>query len=128
MSTEKSGFIKSVGRFSVSTVISRILGLLREVSFAAVFGAGGSMDAFVAAFRIPNLLRDLFAEGALSAAYVPVFTERMKKDSTQKAFLITSSIFSIILVVLGLIVIFGILLAPYYVKFYVSGFGAGAEA
>jgi putative peptidoglycan lipid II flippase len=99
---------------------------LREVSFAAVFGAGGSMDAFVAAFRIPNLLRDLFAEGALSAAYVPVFTERMKKEGIQKAFLITSSIFSIMLVVLGLIVILGILLAPYFIKYYVSGFGADA--
>jgi putative peptidoglycan lipid II flippase len=107
----------------VATIISRILGLLREVSFAAVFGAGGGMDAFVAAFRIPNLLRDLFAEGALSAAYVPVFTEKLKKDGARKAFLITSSVFSIVLVVLGLIVILGILLAPYYVKYYVAGFG-----
>jgi len=91
-----------------------------------VFGAGGSMDAFVAAFRIPNLLRDLFAEGALSAAYVPVFTEKLKKEGAQKAFLITSSVLSIILVVLGLLVILGILLAPYYVKFYVFGFGDDA--
>ncbi len=80
------------------------------------------MDAFVAAFRIPNLLRDLFAEGALSAAYVPVFTERLKKDGTQRAFLITSSIFSILLVVLGIIVVLGVALAPYYIRYYVSGF------
>ncbi len=126
MSTEKRSFLKRTGRFSLATIISRILGLLREVSFAAVFGAAGSMDAFVAAFRIPNLLRDLFAEGALSAAYVPVFTEKLKKEGVQKAFLITSSIFSIMLVVLGLIVILGILLAPYYVKYYVSGFGDDA--
>jgi len=126
LSTEKKSFLKRTGRFSLATIISRILGLLREVSFAAVFGAGGSMDAFVAAFRIPNLLRDLFAEGALSAAYVPVFTEKLKKEGAQKAFLITSSVFSIILIVLGLIVILGILLAPYYVKYYVSGFGDDA--
>lgn len=118
--------MQRTGRFSLATVISRILGLMREISFAAVFGAAGGMDAFVAAFRIPNLLRDLFAEGALSAAYVPVFTERLRKDGERHAFLITSSIFSIILVVLGILVILGIVLAPYYVKFYVSGFGADA--
>jgi putative peptidoglycan lipid II flippase len=84
------------------------------------------MDAFVAAFRIPNLLRDLFAEGALSAAYVPIFTEKLKKSGARKAFLITSSVFSIVLVVLGLLVILGILLAPYYVRYYVSGFGDSA--
>lgn len=122
MSIEKKSFLKKTGRFSLATVISRILGLLREASFAAVFGATGGMDAFVAAFRIPNLLRDLFAEGALSAAYVPVFTDRLKKDGVQKAFLITSSIFSILLVVLGIIVVLGVALAPYYIRYYVSGF------
>jgi putative peptidoglycan lipid II flippase len=122
LSTEKSLFLKRTGRFSLATVVSRIMGLLRETSFAAMFGAAGGMDAFVAAFRIPNLLRDLFAEGALSAAYVPVFTDRLKREGVQKAFLITSSIFSILLVVLGLIVVVGITLAPYYVRYYVSGF------
>ncbi len=80
------------------------------------------MDAFVAAFRIPNLLRDLFAEGALSAAYVPVFTEKMKKEGPKNAFLLTSSVFSILLAVLGAIVVLGIALAPYFVRYYVSGF------
>jgi putative peptidoglycan lipid II flippase len=122
LSIEKKSFLKKTGRFSLATVISRILGLLREASFAAVFGITGGMDAFVAAFRIPNLLRDLFAEGALSAAYVPVFTDRLKKDGAQKAFLITSSIFSILLVVLGIIVVLGVTLAPYYIRYYVSGF------
>ncbi len=122
MSTEKKSFLRKTGRFSLATVVSRIFGLLREASFAAVFGAAGGMDAFVAAFRIPNLLRDLFAEGALSAAYIPVFTEKLKKDGTKKAFLITSSIFSILLVVLGIIVVLGVALAPYYIRYYVSGF------
>lgn len=122
MSTEKKTFLKRTGRHSAGTVISRFLGVFREASFAAVFGATGGMDAFVAAFRIPNLLRDLFAEGALSVAYVPVFTEKLKKESMQKAFLLTSSVLSIVLVVLGIIVILGVLLAPYIVRFYVSGF------
>jgi putative peptidoglycan lipid II flippase len=122
LSTEKKRFLKRTGRFSAATILSRILGLLREASLAAVFGAAGGMDAFVAAFRIPNLLRDLFAEGALSAAYVPVFTEKLKKEGRNRAFLLTSSIFSVVLVVLGLIVVLGILLAPHLIRYYVSGF------
>ena len=122
MSTEKKSFLKRTGRFSLGTVISRILGLLREASFAAIFGATGGMDAFVAAFRIPNLLRDLFAEGALSAAYIPVFTEKLKKEGTEKAFALASAVFSIILVILGIIVILGVVAAPYFVGYYVSGF------
>jgi putative peptidoglycan lipid II flippase len=103
-------------------VVSRVTGLLRETTLAALFGAGASMDAFVAAFRIPNLLRDLFAEGALSAAYVPTFTEKLKKEGKAEAFAVTSAVFSILLLLLGIIVILGILLAPQFVRFYVSGF------
>ena len=122
MSTEKTSFLKRTGRFSLATVISRLTGLLRETTLAALFGASGSMDAFVAAFRIPNLLRDLFAEGALSAAYVPTFTEKLKRDGQDEAFKVTSAVFSILLVSLGIIVVLGIILAPYFVKYYVSGF------
>jgi len=122
LSTEKTTFLKRTGRFSLATVISRFTGLLRETTLAALFGASGSMDAYVAAFRIPNLLRDLFAEGALSAAYVPTFTDKLKKEGKQPAFEITSAVLSILFVVLGIIVFLGILLAPYYVPYYVSGF------
>jgi putative peptidoglycan lipid II flippase len=124
MSIEKKTFLKRTGRFSIATVISRITGLLREATLAALFGASGSMDAFVAAFRIPNLLRDLFAEGALSAAYVPVFTDKLKKEGKEEAFKVTSSVISILMLVLGILVIAGIFLAPYFVKYYVSGFSA----
>ena len=122
MSTEKTTFLKRTGRFSLATVISRLTGLLRETTLAALFGASGSMDAFVAAFRIPNLLRDLFAEGALSAAYVPIFTDKLKKEGHDEAFKVTSAVFSIMIVVIGIIVVLGIVLAPYFVKYYVSGF------
>jgi putative peptidoglycan lipid II flippase len=122
LSTEKKTLLQRTGRFSIATIISRITGLLRETTLAALFGASGSMDAFVAAFRIPNLLRDLFAEGALSAAYVPTFTHELKQEGKAKAFAVTSAVFSILLVVLGSIVILGILTAPYFVRYYVSGF------
>ena len=66
-----AGMARSAGRFGAATMLSRVLGLVREQMFAALLGAGHYADAFVVAFRIPNLLRDLFAEGALSAAFVP---------------------------------------------------------
>jgi putative peptidoglycan lipid II flippase len=122
LSTEKTAFLKRTSRFSLAPLISRLTGLLRETTLAALFGASGSMDAFVAAFRIPNLLRDLFAEGALSAAYVPIFTDKLKKEGQEEAFKITSAVLSILLVVVGAIVLLGFVLAPYFVKYYVSGF------
>jgi putative peptidoglycan lipid II flippase len=66
---------RSAGAVSIAVMCSRVLGLIREQVFAGMFGAGFAIDAFVVAFRVPNLLRDLFAEGALSAAFVTVFTE-----------------------------------------------------
>jgi putative peptidoglycan lipid II flippase len=64
---------KAAGIIGIAVMCSRVLGLMREMIFAALFGAGAAMDAFTAAFRIPNLLRDLFAEGALSTAFVTTF-------------------------------------------------------
>ncbi|MCP4582010.1 MAG: murein biosynthesis integral membrane protein MurJ [candidate division Zixibacteria bacterium] len=109
-------------RFSGSTVISRLLGLVREQVFSHYFGASAAVDAFYAAFRIPNLLREFFAEGALSAAYVPVFSQKLKDDGKQKAFLLTSTVLSVLLVILGLITILGIIFAPYIVKVIAAGF------
>ena len=65
---------RSAGLIGAATLTSRVLGVAREIVLAALFGAGNQMDAFNVAFRIPNLLRDLFAEGAMSAAFVPAFT------------------------------------------------------
>jgi len=118
----KDSFFKKSLRFSVSTVISRLLGLVREQVFSYYFGAGAAVDSFYAAFRIPNLLREFFAEGALSAAYVPVFSQKLKADGKQKAFLLTSTVLSIMLVILGLITILGIILSPYLVKAIAAGF------
>src|SRR5512137_2108680 len=72
---------RSAGTVSFAVFLSRILGLIREQVFAWLFGAGFAYDDYVVAFRIPNLLRDLFAEGALSAAFVTVFTDYRTKKS-----------------------------------------------
>ena len=66
---------RSAGTVSIAVMCSRVLGLVREQAFAVLFGAGYAYDAFVVAFRIPNLLRDLFGEGALSSAFVAVFSD-----------------------------------------------------
>ncbi len=66
---------RSAGLVSIAVMCSRLLGLVREQVFAGLFGAGFAYDSFVVAFRIPNLLRDLFGEGALSAAFVAVFSD-----------------------------------------------------
>ena len=68
---------RSAGAAGAATLASRILGLARDQVLAALFGAGNDMDAFIVAFRIPNLVRDLFAEGAMSAAFVPTFTRHL---------------------------------------------------
>ena len=114
-------------RFSLATVISRLLGLVREQVFSHYFGAGAAVDSFYAAFRIPNMLREFFAEGALSAAYVPVFSQRLKDEGKQKAFLLTSTVLSILLVVLGAITLIGIAAAPYIVRVIVAGFSSSPE-
>jgi putative peptidoglycan lipid II flippase len=71
---------KAAGIIGLAVMCSRLLGLAREQICAALFGGGGMMDAFTAAFRIPNLLRDLFAEGALSTAFVTTFSKTIARD------------------------------------------------
>jgi putative peptidoglycan lipid II flippase len=79
------GFIRRVFTVSALTAVSRVLGLARDVACAAAFGAGASMDAFLFAFRLPNLLRKLLGEGALAVAFIPLLTERMERDGPDAA-------------------------------------------
>ena len=109
--TNKSTIAKSAATVGVAVMCSRILGLVREQVFAGLFGAGYTYDSFVVAFRIPNLLRDLFGEGALSAAFVTVFsaydTNRTKEDTWRLA----SNVLTFILILLSLITLTGIVFA-----------------
>lgn len=114
---------KGIRAFTIGTAISRVLGLARESVFAYLFGAGFSTDAFNAAFRIPNLFRDLFAETALSAAFIPILTAEKQKGKEQQN-LLASNVFNILLIVVGITVLLGVLLSPYLVKIIAFGFGA----
>lgn len=115
-------FERRVGSFTLGTTISRALGLLREVVFAHLFGVGFATDAFNVAFRIPNLLRDLFAESALSAAFVPVFVEKLASKHRADLWRFASSLLTWIFCLLGLVVVGGILVSPTLVRGIGFGF------
>lgn len=119
---KRQSVAKSAGIVSVAVMFSRVLGLVREMIFARYFGAGFLYDAYQAAFTIPNVLRDLFAEGALSAAFVKVFTDYQINKSEREAWQLASLIFNVLAVVLSAITILGILLAPYFVPIITNGF------
>ncbi|HET7755570.1 MAG TPA: murein biosynthesis integral membrane protein MurJ [Anaeromyxobacteraceae bacterium] len=107
---------------SAATMASRVLGLARDQLFAALVGANAYSDAFVAAFRIPNLLRDLFAEGALSSAFVPTFADYQRNRGPGEAFRLANIVAGLILVVVGAVVLLGLLFAPQIVSVIAPGF------
>jgi putative peptidoglycan lipid II flippase len=113
---------RSAGIVSIAVMFSRVLGLVRETVFARFFGAGFLYDAFVVAFKIPNILRDLFAEGALSAAFVKVFTDYQIKRNEKEAWRLASLIFNVLAVVMSGITILGIFAAPYIIPVLARGF------
>ena len=97
--------------FSVATGLSRIAGLIREVVAARYFGTSGPASAFTAAFQVPNLVRSLFADSALSAAFVPVFTELLEHKKRKEALQLAGALFGLILVVLSVITVLFMLAA-----------------
>jgi putative peptidoglycan lipid II flippase len=115
---------RSAGIVSIAVMGSRVLGLVREIVFARFFGAGFLYDAFLVAYTIPNVLRDLFAEGALSAAFVKVFTDYQLKRSEEEAWKLASMVLNALIVVLSLIVVAGIFLAPYFVPLLAPGYSS----
>ena len=122
VSTKQVSVARSAGIVSIAVMFSRVLGLIRETVFARFFGAGFLYDAFVVAFKIPNILRDLFAEGALSAAFVKVFTDYQIKRTEIEAWRLAALVFNVLAVVMSAITVIGILLAPYIVPLLARGF------
>lgn len=120
--TKQTSVARSAGIVSIAVMFSRVLGLVRELIFANYFGAGFLMDAYQVAFRIPNVLRDLFAEGALSAAFVKVFTDYQINKSEKEAWRLASLVLNALAVVLSVITIFGIIFSSYFVDLIADGF------
>ena len=103
---------------------SRILGVVREQVLAALFGAGNAMDAYNVAFRIPNLVRDLFAEGAMSSAFVPTFTRHLTSSGKEAAWRLGNNIVNALIVITGLIVVLGIVFAEPIVTAFAGDYAA----
>jgi putative peptidoglycan lipid II flippase len=109
-------------RLSALTMLSRLLGLVREQVFAITLGAGVYSDAFLAAFRIPNLLRDLFAEGALSTAFVPTYVATLRRESREAAFALANRVMSTLTIYLGLVALVAIAFPEPVVRLVATGF------
>ncbi|HEY3600927.1 MAG TPA: murein biosynthesis integral membrane protein MurJ [Chthoniobacterales bacterium] len=116
MAEEKRVSTKATSIVGLAVLCSRVLGLVRETVIAALFGASRDMDAFLTAFRAPNMLRDLFAEGALSTAFVTTFSRRIATDGDQSAWRLASKVATLTLVFMSAITILGIAFAPYVIK------------
>lgn len=119
---ESAALVRKAGWISALTALSRVLGLAREQVFAALLGAGPYADAFQIAFRIPNLLRDLFAEGALSAAFVPTYTRVLTHEGRAGANRLASRLFTTLAVLLGVLVALAILAAEPLVHALAPGY------
>jgi putative peptidoglycan lipid II flippase len=113
---------RSAGLAGTATLASRLLGLARDQVLAAVFGAGNEMDAFVVAFRIPNLVRDLFAEGAMSAAFVPTFTRHLTLHGKDAAFRLGNHVLNALVAITGVLVVAAMLFARPLVTLYAGDF------
>ena len=119
---KKKSLIKSTYTVSIMTVFSRILGLAREIIFANYFGATGYMDAFLVAFKIPNFLRRLFAEGAFSQAFVPILSEYRQKQDIEKTKIFINRMAGTLTLVLFFVTLAAVILAPILIMIFAPGF------
>ncbi|VEN73839.1 putative lipid II flippase MurJ [Candidatus Desulfarcum epimagneticum] len=120
--TENSKVTKAAGIVGSATLLSRVMGYIRDMALAWFFGAGMASDAFFVAFRIPNLLRRLFAEGSLSVAFIPVFTDYLEKEGKEEAMRFAGSALKCLSVILAAVALAGVLLAPFIARAFAPGF------
>jgi putative peptidoglycan lipid II flippase len=112
---------RATGVVGIAILSSRVLGLIREMVFAGLFGAGKYLDAFLMAFRLPNLLRDLFAEGALSTAFITTFSKKIAVDGDQSAWRLGNKVATLTAVFMSAVTLLGIVFAPQLVDLLTWG-------
>src|SRR6201996_4313563 len=100
--------VRSAGQVSLAMGMSRVTGLVREIVMARLFGAGFVYDAFLLGFRIPNLTRDLFAEGALSSAFVPIFTQTLEQKGRKEAAQLSNLVATALIIIVGVFCLIGV--------------------
>ena len=116
------GLTRAAGIVGLATMTSRMLGLVRDQALLYRFGAGDRMDAFLVALRMPNLLRELFAEGAMNAAFVPVFTRRLTREGREAAWRLGAQLVNALAVVTGVIAATGIVFAEPLTRLFAAGY------
>ncbi len=125
--SEKKNIARAAGVLGAATMLSRIMGMVRDMVVSRLFGAGLYTDAFFAAFQIPNMLRRFFAEGALTSAFVPTFSEYYTKRGEEEARALTNVCFTALTIVMAVITIAGIVFSPQLVHLMFPGFSANPE-
>jgi putative peptidoglycan lipid II flippase len=122
--SEHRHLIKSASLISALTIVSRTFGYIRDSRIAFLLGAGTAADAYTTAYRIPNLLRRLVGEGAVSAAFIPVFTRYIAEGKEDEGWNFANTMLTIITIFLTAVTVAGILLSPQIVRLFASGFGS----
>lgn len=120
--SEKKHIARAAGILGSATMLSRIMGMVRDMVVSRLFGAGMATDAFFAAFQIPNMLRRFFAEGALTSAFVPTFASALTKQGDEKARELANTCFTLLTIVMAIITLAGILFSPLIVSLMFPGF------
>ena len=119
---DEHGLLRSAGVVSAAVLLSRFTGLVRETAMARLFGAGAAYDAFLTGFRIPNLLRNLFAEGALSSAFIPTFTEALTGGTALEAAELARVVATALTLAAGAVCVLGMIFSPQLVWLLAPGF------
>ena len=119
---ENHRIVKAAGLIGAATFSSRILGFIRDMVLARLFGATPAADAFFVAYRVPNLLRELFAEGSMSSAFIPVFTEYHTLRTKRDAWELASAMFTTLLTIVTVVTLAGIVSAPLIVNLLAPGY------
>lgn len=123
MTQERQNIARAAGGIGLATLASRILGFIRDVILAKLFGATMASDAFYLAYRIPSMLRELFAEGSMSAAFIPVFSQTLTQQDRAEARRLASAAFTVLLLLLSVVTLIAIVFAPWIVRVIAPGFG-----
>ncbi len=122
--SEKRNIARAAGILGSATMLSRVMGMVRDMVVSRLFGAGLATDAFFAAFQIPNMLRRFFAEGALTSAFVPTFSATLSQQGEEKARELANICFTLLTIVMAGITLAGIIFSPVIVGLMFPGFKA----
>src|SRR6185369_14465306 len=118
---EHRQLLKSASLISALTIVSRIFGYIRDSRIAFLLGAGTAADAYTAAYRIPNLLRRLVGEGAVSAAFIPIFSRYIAEQKEKDAWEFANTMLTVVTMFLTALTVTGVILAPLIVRLFASG-------